>query len=400
MCKSGKERGDAMMRRFPAISIAVLIMFLYPLFGCGAKRKSTLEIPEGYTGIVGCGSLIYLPSMESTLDHKYEGPIHEVHVKGYERVWRCRRWGPEHKAHIIRGTERVPILGAVDLDLSPKKKGRINGILYLLTDEELLKVDERERHYRRVDVTDEIEEFRFTGGKVYVYARLPSSLPASSADKGIYIVHKGYFDLVTTARDSRGTAFREEFDRTTRPCEYEIVPWENIVMPARLYSIWVYYPNITIIYGTVSETDANKKAAERLNNEYLGLNSDVIKPDTAITDNDLITECVVLFGRPETNKITKRFKDSFPIKFKQDNFSYDGIDYTKTSQGLAQIIEHPLQSKGYFILYAGLSPEAMLQLGDLSLYDSPNSFVIYDGDKILCSGDWEVDADLVRMFED
>jgi hypothetical protein len=72
--------------RLPTISIGVLILFLSTLFGCAAKRKSTLEIPEGYTGIVGCGSLIYLPSMESTLDHKYEGPIHEVHVKGYERV--------------------------------------------------------------------------------------------------------------------------------------------------------------------------------------------------------------------------------------------------------------------------------------------------------------------------
>ena len=94
--------------------------------------------------------------------------------------------------------------------------------------------------------------------------------------------------------------------------------------------------------------------------------------------------------------------DSFPIKFKQDNFSYDGIDYTKASQGLAQIIDHPLQSKGYFILYAGLSQEAMLQLSDLWLYDAvgrADSFLIYDGDKILCSGDWEVDADLERMFE-
>ena len=156
-----------MTQRLPTISIGVLILFLSTLFGCAAKRKSTLEIPEGYTGIVGCGSLIYLPSMESTLEHKYEGPIHEVHVKGYERVWRRIRWGPEHKAHIIRGTERVPILGVAELDLSPKKKGRINGILYLLTDEELLKVDEREEHYRRVDVTDEIEEFRFTGGSSF-----------------------------------------------------------------------------------------------------------------------------------------------------------------------------------------------------------------------------------------
>jgi len=39
---------------------------------------------------------------------------------------------------------------------------------------------------------------------------------------------------VTTACDSRGTAFREEFDRTTKPCEYEIVPFENIVWEEKM----------------------------------------------------------------------------------------------------------------------------------------------------------------------
>jgi hypothetical protein len=223
-----------MTRRFPGFSLGVLILFLSTLLGCSAKRKSTMEIPEGMTGIVGYGTLISLPSMEQSLRHKYEGPSHEVHVKGYERVWKCvRPWrsGPKKfYAHILRGTERVPILGAAELDLSPKKKGRINGVLYLLTDEELLRFDERERGYWRVDVTDEIEEFDFRGGKVYVYVGLPSSSPVSSEDKGIYILIKGFLDQVTNACDIRGTTFREEFDCTTRPCEYQIVPFENIVM--------------------------------------------------------------------------------------------------------------------------------------------------------------------------
>jgi len=169
-------------------------------------------------------------------------------------------------------------------------------------------------------------------------------------------------------------------------------------MPLQLSRIWDSYPNITLIYGTVSEAEANKTAAERFNHEYLGLSSEVIKPDNAITDNDLNTECVVLFGRPVTNKITKRFENIFPIKFSGDNFFRNGTNYTKTSQGLAQVIEHPLKPKGFFILFAGLSPKAMLQLGDL-YGDASNSFVIYDGNKQLSSGDWEVDADLVWIFE-
>jgi len=228
-----------MTRGYPCISLGVLILFLSSIFGCAAKIKSTLEIPEGFAGIIAYGSLISLPSMEQSLGHKYEGPIHEVHLTGYERVWTCvRPWNDplataagakKFDAYILRGTERVPIIGAAELNIYPKKKGRINGVLYLITNKELLRFDEREWGYRRVDVTDKIEEFRFRGAKVYVYEGLPRSTPGSSADKGTYILIKGYLDLVTNACDSRGKDFRKEFDRTTGPCEYEVVPFKNII---------------------------------------------------------------------------------------------------------------------------------------------------------------------------
>jgi hypothetical protein len=42
----------------------------------------------------------------------------------------------------------------------------------------------------------------------------------------------------------------------------------------------------------------------------------------------------------------------------------------------------------------------MLQFGDLYLYDAPSSFVIYDADKQINSGDWaDTDTDLVWEFE-
>ncbi len=169
-------------------------------------------------------------------------------------------------------------------------------------------------------------------------------------------------------------------------------------MPLQLSQIWNSYPDITLVYGTISESEVNKTAAERFNNEYLGLNPEIIKPDTSITDNDLNAECVVLFGRPETNKITKCFEELFPLAFNGNSFIFNRINYDKPSQGLAQVTEHPLKSKGLFIQYAGLSAKAMLQFGDLYLYDSPNSFVIYDGDQEITSGDWESDTDLVWKF--
>jgi transglutaminase-like putative cysteine protease len=194
-----------------------------------------------------------------------------------------------------------------------------------------------------------------------------------------------------------------EYQTVNRPLGLKVDPNSNILklqkMPLQLSLIWDSYPHIILVYGTVSESEANKTAAERFNNEYLGLSPEIIKPDTLVTKSVLNTECVVLFGRPETNKISQQFENTFPIRFNKDNFSCNGITYSKTSQGLAQIIEHPLQPKGQFILYAGLSETSMLQFGNLYLYNDSKSFLIYDGDKKINSGDWETDADLIWNFD-
>jgi len=228
-----------MTRRYLGISFCILILFLSSIFGCAAKRKRTLEIPEGSVGIIAYGSLISLPSMEKSLGHKYEGPIHEVHLTGYERVWTCVRpfndplataaGAKKIDAYFLSDTERVPIIGAAELNIYPKKKGRINGILYLITNEELIRFDKREHGYRRVDVTDKIEEFRFREEKVYIYEGLSGSPLASSADKGTYVLTKEFLDLVTGACDARGKGFRNEFDKSTRPCGFPVVSFKDII---------------------------------------------------------------------------------------------------------------------------------------------------------------------------
>ncbi|MDD5502624.1 MAG: gamma-glutamylcyclotransferase [Candidatus Thermoplasmatota archaeon] len=149
--------------------------------------------------------------MEQTLGHKYDGPVHEIHLKGWERVWTCVRpfnapqavaaGVPKIDAHFLRDGERLPIIGAAELNIHPKKRGRINGVLYLITDEELLSLDKRERGYQRVDATDRIEEFRFRNGRIYVYEGPTVSPVTASVDEGAYVLIKEFRDSVTGARE-------------------------------------------------------------------------------------------------------------------------------------------------------------------------------------------------------
>ena len=173
-------------------------------------------------------------------------------------------------------------------------------------------------------------------------------------------------------------------------------------MPPPLWWFWDVYPDLIIIYGTLAESKANKTAAERFNNEYLGLDNERIKADTDVSQDDLKSKCIILFGRPETNKVSQRFKDIFPIKFDEDKFNWQGVNYDQPTQGVAQIIENPLDLESVIILYTGLSGEATKKFCDLYLYDVDASYVIFDIDKQLVSGDWkvdEVDSDLVWNFK-
>ena len=191
---------------------------------------------------------------------------------------------------------------------------------------------------------------------------------------------------------------RHEPRRLVVDPDYEVLKVQKI--PPRLSWFWDIDPEFIVIYGTLGEAQANESIADQFVRDELGYGREIIKADADVNDADLKTKCVFLIGRPETNKVAQQFKDSFPIKFDGDKFTWQGITYNKPTQGVAQIAENPNNAQGLMIMYAGLSPEATLKLYDLELYDSDSSYVIFDGDKQLVTGDWEdVDSNLYWKFD-
>jgi len=180
--------------------------------------------------------------------------------------------------------------------------------------------------------------------------------------------------------------------------DYEVLKVQK--MPPRLSWFWDIDPEYIVIYGTLGEAQANESIADQFVRDELGYGREIIKADADVNDADLKTKCVFLIGRPETNRIAQQFKDSFPIKFDGARFTWQGITYDKPTQRLHQIIENPNCAQGLMIMYAGLSPEATLKMRDLESYDSDSSYVIFDGDKQLVTGDWEdVDSNLYWNFD-
>jgi len=207
-----------------------------------------------------------------------------------------------------------------------------------------------------------------------------------------------------------------EFKTQDRPIRITVDPGFDLLkiqrMPPILYQLWDGYPKeLLVVYGTLSESQANQRAAEEFNREFLGLSDQVIKPDIDVSEEDLQTQIIVLFGRPEANLISQRFVENFPIRFNGSKFTYEDVTYDKPTQGVAQVIEKPWDHQGLIVMYAGLSGEATQRVCDKSewrkeleeqlLIDVDASFVIFDQHERLVSGEWkDFDENLVWVFND
>ena len=170
-------------------------------------------------------------------------------------------------------------------------------------------------------------------------------------------------------------------------------------MPPYFWWFWEVYPQFVIVYGTLKDVDANKKAAHRFIHDYLGLDPKIIKADVDVNEIDLKNKCIFLIGRPETNRIAREYEDYFPIKFDGDKFTWQETIYKEPTQGVAQIIINSNNPEQLIVMYAGLSPEATLKFCDLYLYDTDDSYIIFDGDEKKLTGNWEdVDSNLYWKF--
>lgn len=57
----------------------------------------------------------------------------------------------------------------------------------------------------------------------------PGTRAGLYSDKGTYILLKEFVDLVIGACDAIGKNFRGEFDKSTRPYAYQVVPIKKVI---------------------------------------------------------------------------------------------------------------------------------------------------------------------------
>jgi hypothetical protein len=87
--------------------------------------------------------------------------------------------------------------------------------------------------------------------------------------------------------------------------------------------------------------------------------------DRDFTDEQLKTHHLVLIGRPDSNLLTNRFRDSLPVKFGPRSFKVGDEQYAHCDSGVLAAADNPVNPRFSIVVLAGLSADATSRLPEL-----------------------------------
>jgi hypothetical protein len=185
-------------------------------------------VPDRVHWVFGYGSLVSPASLERTLGREVpteNGWWVPAVLDGYGRRWNYgslttrAAWEFDGR-RVERGI--VVALGLVD---APET---CNGVIARVNRHDVALLDQRERDYDRVDVTDRIDAGFEVDGRVVTYVPRPGAVLRYEQyrDRGRAAVSLRYLRLVTSAFEALGPGQRQRFEETTPPPDVPIVDLE------------------------------------------------------------------------------------------------------------------------------------------------------------------------------
>ncbi|MEX0744184.1 MAG: gamma-glutamylcyclotransferase family protein [Phycisphaeraceae bacterium] len=159
--------------------------------------------------VFGYGSLLSPRSANRTLRRPARPTdLQAVTLRGYRRVWNVvtRR----------QLDDTGEPINAIVLGIEPAPDVAMVGAIFPVNDEELARLDQRERHYDRMDVTDRISPA--PAGRVLTYLPKPAAIqPPDEA-----VVAQSYLDEIAAGCELLGEAFTRRYHETTVPHAWPI----------------------------------------------------------------------------------------------------------------------------------------------------------------------------------
>jgi cation transport regulator ChaC len=172
-------------------------------------------------GIFGYGSLISKTSFEYTLGRSlsdYEFSL--GYLNGYARSWtlfhKIKNYPKEKRLLMPLGKKYI-----VYLDITPMDNSRIMGSIVNVSDQEILRFDNRERNYDRVDVTknlgqppEEMTVYSYIGDEKHKTTLVPTSE---------CVIVKEYISTIENGLESFDVSAKTDFWNSTIQTDIDVV---------------------------------------------------------------------------------------------------------------------------------------------------------------------------------
>jgi cation transport regulator ChaC len=175
--------------------------------------SQTIELRNGQIALLGYGSLLLKSSMERTLARAYPAEPIVCRVDGWRRAWNATT--PNDRFFYLEDGRRHYPANIIYLNVVPAV-GLINGLIYLVDEQDLPGFDRREFTYSRVEVRDRLD-ITVTGGPVWMYVSKPAHLFAGPASPREAAVRRSYLQIVESGLANLGQEFRSGYERSTDP---------------------------------------------------------------------------------------------------------------------------------------------------------------------------------------
>lgn len=184
--------------------------------------SQTLMLQRGEVALFGYASLLLKSSMERTLGRPYDRERYGCHLSGWRRTWNC--FYPNQRYYYTGADgERVYPESILYLNIS-RAAATLNGLVYVVREEDLPSFDKREAVYDRVDVREQLTDLKVEGGPVLAYVGMPNYLLSCPVPARQAAIRRVYVALVEAGLAELGPEFTSEYRLTTDdPPEASIV---------------------------------------------------------------------------------------------------------------------------------------------------------------------------------
>jgi hypothetical protein len=101
-----------------------------------------------------------------------------------------------------------------------------------------------------------------------------------------------------------------------------------------------------------------------------------IKSDSALTEEDIQTRTIFIYGSPQNHTFFQRVRDQLPIIFKDDGVIVGRKKYMGQDVGAIFECPNPLSPEHQLIIYGTVSPDALNDMN--SIFHGPTDYIVFN----------------------